>query len=101
MKNEDFWKDPFYIDNGLTEVGIQQCFEVKNQFSNQLQVVFVSPLERTLQTANLMFGDIKDIKIIVRPNLTELVKSVVGISKSIADKKQKYPNMDFSAFANR
>lgn len=82
-------------------MGILQCFEAKKHVSNQIQVVFVSPLERALQTANLIFSDRKDIKIIVRPNLTEIFKRIVGISKSIADKKQRYPNMDFTAFTNR
>ena len=55
--------DEKYFDAELTEYGINQCYEVKDNFNSiNLDIVFVSPLTRTLQTANILFQDI-DIKI--------------------------------------
>jgi len=62
--------NPKYIDAHLSEQGIKQCHEVrKSEDFKQIKVILVSPLNRALQTASLVFRDMK-VPIIVRPELT-------------------------------
>ena len=52
------YTDPQFLDPELTELGKQQCLELKPQVMERLhsmELVVVSPLRRTLQTALLAF----------------------------------------------
>jgi hypothetical protein len=59
--------------------------------------MFVSPLNRTLQTAELIIKSqhLKIKKIIIIPELTEVLSKICDFSGNIADKIAKYKNFDF------
>ena len=55
----------------LTELGIQQCKNVKSKFdTNCIDLILVSPLRRTLQTSENIFGKRKSLAI-------ELIKEAI------------------------
>ncbi|KRX00258.1 hypothetical protein PPERSA_10757 [Pseudocohnilembus persalinus] len=96
------------IDAELHYYGLQQCktVEKKVQEIEDLQVVFVSPLQRSLQTCLNIFQQHpnfinKSMKIIVLPQLMEILSKVQDISTSLHSTiKQKYKDLgfDFSLF---
>lgn len=55
----------------------------------------MSPLNRALMTANLIFGD-KPIRIVVHPLLAEAVRYSCDLICPIEPKLQKFQNFDFS-----
>lgn len=64
-------------------------------------MVFVSPLERALITADIIFKSRKSVQVIVIPELTEVVSKVCDIASSISDKQKRYPYMDFGLLTAR
>lgn len=50
---------------------------------NDIDVVVVSPLRRSLQTCDIIFGDQKHIKFYVEPLLSERLSSAVDIGDKI------------------
>ena len=58
-------------------------------------VILVSPLERTLETCNYIFGHRK-IPIIVEPVISEALRSACDISQPLKGKTERFPHMDFS-----
>ena len=54
--------------------------------------VYISPLNRVLQTAKLLMdhGKIRCKKIVVVPELTEVVSKICDFGGSMAEKVQKY-----------
>ena len=79
--------DPRYVDTLLTEEGEQQCLknaETVNQMRD-VEIVYISPLRRTLQTAHLLFGthpDRERIRFVVDPNLRENLCCVGDLPQS-------------------
>lgn len=63
-------------------------------------MILTSPLERALETADIIFKGNKT-PIVVLPRLAEILSKVCDISGSIYDKKKRYPHMDFSLFSGR
>ena len=68
-----------------------------------VKVILVSPLKRALETAYLIFKDhlnFKNIKVIVDPNLREILKNSWDIPNSIHDTvahfKKLFPCFDYS-----
>ena len=51
--------DPNYVDTSLIPEGFQQAIELRNNWKqlNSIELVIVSPLKRTLQTAVELFKD--------------------------------------------
>ena len=69
--------NPYYdinqVDANLSERGIQQCLESRDHITN-LQVVYVSPMIRALQTAFLLFREydnFNQIQFKIEPSLRE------------------------------
>jgi len=58
-----------YVDSPITDEGKLECIRAR-QLTDKLHpdVILVSPLERTLQTCDLMFGN-RDIPVFVEPIL--------------------------------
>lgn len=66
-----------YIDSGLSEEGRQQCTKatLPEQYltgSRNIDLVFVSPMNRTLQTADLLIkaNHLKVKRVVVLPELS-------------------------------
>ena len=88
-----------YIDAYLSEEGIQQCELVRNDPTiKEAQIVLVSPLNRTLQTAEIVFGKLS-IPFVVVPELTESFRYSCDLSRSISDKMLRFKSFDFSGVA--
>lgn len=74
-----------FIDAQLTEKGKVQALSLKDEFESlPITKVFVSPLRRTLQTAQIAFaGHPLNPQVIVLPLLSEQLKSPHGISMGL------------------
>ena len=104
IHNENFLKygertffDPKYVDTHLTEEGVQQSLQLGKTWQNvdDIELVLVSPLYRTLETATNIFKD-KDVPII---SLEELREHPIG--KHTCNKRsskelliQDFPNIN-------
>lgn len=77
--------DPLNIDSPLTEKGRMQALSLRDTVRNLAIVkVFVSPMRRTLQTAQILFEEHPNCpEVTVLPLLTEQVKSATGISLGV------------------
>ena len=54
----DVYKDMYHLDSPLSKAGIKQCKESEaTKILPNLELVFVSPLRRALETAYFMFKD--------------------------------------------
>ena len=86
------------LDPHLTSTGIQQATDLSKTMDNQheIDVILVSPLSRTLQTAQTIFGQLD------RPFLaTDLCRESISLKKCdsrnpISEKKQQYSKINFS-----
>lgn len=91
---KDILTDKKYFDAKLTTEGILQCKEYVLDIESD--VVFVSPLYRTLQTANLMFGKTGN-KIMALENIRERF----GVRpcdkrRSLSILRKDFPHIDFT-----
>ena len=91
-------------DSSLTQLGIKQC-EIAAEIAKKLnvQIVLVSPMKRTLQTAYHVFKNhpnYSSIEFIVVPKLKEWLGSVADIPKDtikvIKHFQEKFPNFNWS-----
>lgn len=91
--------DKNYKDTRLVSQGIQQAKTLRNNWSNinDIELVLVSPLMRTLQTANILFKD-KDIPIIALECVREFPMGLqtCNYRSSRREYETKFPHIDFS-----
>lgn len=92
-----------YIDSSLSEEGQALCLKtcLPGDYvggNRELDIIFVSPLNRTLQTADLLIksNKLSVKKIIVLPELTEVLSKICDFSEEMGSKKHKYQHFDFS-----
>lgn len=107
------WKEkyemrPEFIDAPLTTRGKDQADSAALILEHQvakcglkLQSVYVSPLDRTLQTYDRVFARLRDIPVYV----VELARETLGVvncdrRKLLAPKQTAYPQLDFSRVAS-
>lgn len=96
------------IDPNLTSNGIHQCMNLKkylktNKIITNIELVIVSPLERTLETcANIIDIDSHNdsIKIISLDEIREHINEPCHKRKNIKEKKKKYPFINFDKITN-
>ena len=68
----------------LTVKGIRQCFETRQQLEDiKFDLVIVSPLRRTLETATYIFG--KRIKTISMEEIIEYISNTCDLREPICD----------------
>ena len=85
-----------YRDTDLTTLGEMQCRELAKQWENQVDLIVVSPLTRTLKTATMAFPQGP------HPFLaTELARERIAYHKCdqrspISSLRTKFPHVDFS-----
>ena len=98
-----------YIDGHLNATGERQAINASKKYQLlDIEDVYVSPLYRTFQTANLLFKNHpnkKNIKIHVHPLLTEVVSSVNNFTWDIQGTKKVFNmnseiKVDWSLFDN-
>jgi len=82
-------------DCKLTGEGEKQCNALKDILKIDFHKIYVSSLERTLQTANILFCD-SNCDISVTDLVREYKNNISSYRKPISEKKEKYPYMDFS-----
>jgi len=88
------------IDPSLTQKGEQQTEKAHEQLkSKPITLVLVSPLRRTLQTAQRIFEShpLKP-KFVVVPMLREMSCCSCNLTESISKVMEEFPSFDFSMF---
>lgn len=100
-------KRPELIDAGITELGRKQCAESAAENAERLKkvkLVLVSPMNRALETADLIFNKHLHDKnggqrpeFVVVPDMHEVLESCCDIPMGAQEKATKYPDWDFSA----
>jgi len=93
-KNRHLKNSRELIDCGLSDLGKYQC-EVLSKTLQEVKIkyVFISPLNRAIDTCYLSLKDhsqFKDIKFIILPLASEIVDSSCDIPVSSIEKKEKY-----------
>jgi broad specificity phosphatase PhoE len=90
------------IDPGLTELGIVQCETLKKHISSEkildnVDLILVSPLSRTLETCVKVFDDcFYKIPILSIEEIREQMDKPCHKRKNISEKKNKFKPIDFS-----
>ena len=104
--NYENYKLEEYADSLLSERGYEQCARAKEDIVRRnalvggtLELIVVSPLRRTLQTASLLFAD--KIGTSVEFVAVEHVREQTGAHpcdrrRSITEQKADFPHVDFS-----
>ena len=95
---------PDCIDSPLTNEGHLQSIELGNtwQKKNEIELVLVSPLTRTLDTAMNIFGD-TDIPMVSEEFLREypIGEDTCNKRSSLTLLKNKYPRIDFNLISDQ
>lgn len=62
-----------------------------------MDIIFVSPMTRTLETASILIkaNSLHPKNIIVLPELTEVLSKICDFSKKIEDKEFRFTKFDF------
>ena len=80
----------------LTVKGINQCKKVRDQLNNiNLDVIFVSPLRRTLETSEFIFG--RDNNSISLECIREFISNPCDFREPIKDVISDFNNVNFNA----
>ena len=93
------------IDPDLTNLGINQCFNLKNKMISdnlyeKIDLVVVSPLSRSLQTCSNIFDNIMNqVNFICVEEIREHINKPCHKRKKKAELKNKYKFIDFSNIA--
>ena len=88
-----------YTDTHLIEKGHSESLELGEIWNkkNEIETIFVSPLSRTLQTANNIFKD-TNIKMIANDEIMEYPQSIEYCNKRLSKNELKkiYPQVNFN-----
>jgi len=89
------------IDCGITELGIGQCNELKWKLDTmKINTVFISPLNRTIETCYHSLKDhpnFSNIRFVILPLAAEIIDSSCDIPISIDEKKkERFSSYDFN-----
>jgi broad specificity phosphatase PhoE len=97
------------MDTDLTEFGWSQCRE-KQELAQKLDfdIVLISPLRRTLETAHCIFKkhpNFQQIRFVLAPLAREIVDIPANITETIAEFAPLFPNgldtSNFDGYGNR
>lgn len=90
----ELWLNPEFKFSALTPLGVEQAIKA-SETKPEVDVIYVSPLRRTLQTATHMFGP---VPMICLPELREVnLDHIVNTHEDQADLELQHPHVDFSA----
>ena len=94
------YQHPSVVDSTLTNYGIEQAKEINKQILNipDIDVVFVSPLTRALQTCAEAIRNYPGVPVIVLDDLIEYPNTIdtPNKRKPVSILKEQYPSYDFS-----
>lgn len=93
------------VDPGLTPMGYTQCKELKkylefNKIIKDIDLIVVSPLERTLETCDKIINHNYSIPIISLDEIREHIDYPCHKRKSISKKKSQYKFVNFNQITN-
>jgi broad specificity phosphatase PhoE len=92
-------EDPMHFDARLSELGHAQVAAARQQLAEQpYDLVIATPLTRTIQTAQGIFGD--RVPIIVDPLHREWLNSSCDVGRSTRDLAREFPTIDFAHLAD-
>ncbi|KAF4984706.1 hypothetical protein FZEAL_147 [Fusarium zealandicum] len=93
-----------FRDPPLTELGCQQATDVQQNLVVEPDLILVSPMTRTIQTALIVFGHLfdsssanKKVEVQIWPDLREAHDAICNKGVARADLTAKFPQFDFSA----
>ena len=93
-KGKSIKYDINYIDSPINKKGEQQALDASIKLQNlNIEIIYISPLYRCLQTAFFLFKNHpnkKNLKIVVHPLLTEVVSGVNNFTYQIQKTKKKF-----------
>jgi len=82
------------VDCGITDLGISQCENLAKSIQEcKVKTVFISPLNRTIETCYHTMKehpDFESIKFIILPLASEIIDSSCDIPMSLEEKKMKF-----------
>ncbi|KAM0424455.1 hypothetical protein ACHAPT_010379 [Fusarium lateritium] len=93
-----------YRDPPLTEIGREQAKVVQQTLSVKPDLIIVSPMTRTIETMNIVFGHLfndssggNKVEIRVWPELREAHNAICNKGVSRAELAAKFPQLNFSS----
>lgn len=92
--NRDIYHTDVFFDARLTDNGIKQCKDVKKRLHKDFDMVYVSPLDRTLETASIIFEDYTGV-IDAHELLREYKNCHSSYRKNIDYKKKEFPKINY------
>ena len=92
--------DPMIFDAPITELGEVQAYQARRQVEKlDINAVIVSPFTRTLQTAQLIFGD--RLKFQISADVREQLCNSCDVGSAPGELARKFPHLDFNHLAER
>jgi broad specificity phosphatase PhoE len=91
-------RDELY-DCKLTTKGRKECLDLKSRLKIDFNKIYVSSLERTLQTADILFND-SNCNIKVLDIIREYKNNITAYRRPISQKKDNFGYMDFSEISS-
>lgn len=92
-KKSKYTKNEMY-DCPLTNNGREQCARLRDKMKDKYDRIYVSSLNRALETADIVFKDTKTI-ITVLDMIREYKSNITSYRKPLSGKKISYPHFDF------
>lgn len=98
---KDILTNEKYFDANLTDIGLSQCDLIKSEVLKlKPDIVFTSPLTRTLQTANHLFSN-TNINIVG----LEMIRERYGMRpcdqrSGLTDLQERFQNIDFETYCH-
>ena len=92
--------DPMIFDAPITELGEVQAYQARRQVEKlDINAVIVSPFTRTLQTAQLIFGN--RVTLQVNADVREQLCNSCDVGSTPHELSRKFPNLNFDHLAER
>lgn len=92
--------DPMIFDAPITELGEVQALKARRQIEKlDINAVIVSPFTRTLQTAQLIFGD--RVTLQVNADVREQLCNSCDVGSAPHELARRFPNLNFDHLAER
>ncbi len=97
---EEGGEDPMIFDAPLSKLGEVQAAQLREIVGRlDISQVIASPLTRTLQTADIVFGDRFPVRVVA--DVREQVSNSCDIGRSPLELAAEFPHLDFDHLAER
>ena len=92
--------DPMIFDAPITELGEVQAYQARRQVEKlDIKAIIVSPFTRTLQTAQLIFGN--RVTLQVNADVREQLCNSCDVGSTPHELSRKFPNLNFDHLPER